>query len=267
MTKILSDKNLDNIYRWLSPPDPSKNLDSGRSLRHKDSGQWFLRSPHFSEWKTTTKGFLWLHGKPGCGKSVLSSTIIDHLQKNLPHGKKILYFYFDFSDTAKQSLAGALYSLVWQLYSEQLSARGSLDSLFASCDNGKRKPSITLLRSTFGEMIKQTGEVWIVVDALDECEWYTKSEEDALLPWIESIHRTEANVHLLVTGRPEQHIQSSIARWARSCDLISIQSHLVEADICDYVQTKVEHGELQRWKGRPEQRMIEATLMEKADGM
>jgi hypothetical protein len=40
---------------------------------------------------------------PGCGKTILSSTIVEDLEKTLPL-PTLLYFYFDFSDVYKQTL-------------------------------------------------------------------------------------------------------------------------------------------------------------------
>jgi hypothetical protein len=262
-------QRLKDIREWLSPPDPSTNLNAALDLRHPGSGQWFLQGSEFATWRKVPNSFLWLNGKPGCGKSILSSTIIENLKGALPDAESLLYFYFDFREAEKQSLGGALRSLVYQLYRQSPNVQKYLHSLFSSCNDGKQQPSITLLGVAFEQMIEKAGDVWIVLDALDECQPQQRSPSDALLTWIHTLRNLQAKVHLLATSRPEQRIQSIIAKWARESDIITIRSSLVEADICQYIQTRVrEQDGLSRWRGRLDvQNEIESALMEKSDGM
>jgi hypothetical protein len=54
-----------NIFRWLSPPDPLKNHQIACKSRHRGSAEWFIRGDTFSEWKTSEEpsSLLWVHGK------------------------------------------------------------------------------------------------------------------------------------------------------------------------------------------------------------
>jgi DNA replication protein DnaC len=60
---------------------------------------------------------LWIYGIPGCGKTILSSAIIENLRASLG-SQFVLYFYFDFNNTAKQSLQNMIRSLISQLYTK-----------------------------------------------------------------------------------------------------------------------------------------------------
>lgn len=47
-----------------------------------DTGRWFLNTPEFSDWYQRRNfelhnGFLWLKGKPGCGKSTIMKLVYD----------------------------------------------------------------------------------------------------------------------------------------------------------------------------------------------
>ena len=59
---ILRLRLLDEIRGWLSPPDPSTNLNVACQARHKGTAQWFLRGGTFEAWKATSS-LLWIHGK------------------------------------------------------------------------------------------------------------------------------------------------------------------------------------------------------------
>ncbi|KAI0860282.1 hypothetical protein F4860DRAFT_525416 [Xylaria cubensis] len=266
---LRADTHFDHIYKWLLPPDPSTNLDNALKLRHQGSGEWFLHHPAYSGWKCEGSSFLWLNGIPGCGKTILSAAIIKDLTTGeLSQG--LLYFHFDFSDTRKQSFDMMLRSLLWQLYYKNMDVRSHLDSLYLSCRQRSQQPSLESLQATFLDMIKKVQDVWIILDALDECPMRTEYTTGGLLSWIQNLHSLQVNTHVIITSRPEQDIEASIKGWARIQDIIPIRSDLVQEDISAYVRARVrDHGMLSaRWRGRSDiQDMIENTLKERAKGM
>lgn len=319
------------LQQWLSAPDPSMNYNKALNQRHQGSGGWFLRSPEYSAWKTGRDSFLWLSGIPGCGKTILSSTIIHELmedpsgsedlvvclesnvegrgrkrvnddeadaqnptkkQKN-DHGvatsmserqetqqhrsrskDTCLYFYFDFTDNRKQSLENTLRSLISQLCSKEKNLESDLDSLYSLCNNGVGQPSIESLRKTFLSMVEKAGEVWVVIDALDECQTQNSSPNEGLLEWMDSLRSSQGvNIHFLVTSRPEVDIRETIGKWACKTDAhivsISMENNRTAEDIRDYVRARVTQSEgLSRWRSRPDiQNDIQTTLTNKAQGM
>ena len=61
---LAGDKLQQDIYRWLSPPDPWKNYNIARESRHIGTGAWFLQGRTLSEWKESgPSSLLWIHGK------------------------------------------------------------------------------------------------------------------------------------------------------------------------------------------------------------
>ncbi|KAK8229419.1 ankyrin repeat-containing domain protein [Phyllosticta capitalensis] len=259
----------DQNLSWLSAPDPWTNYDKALRQRHPGSGQWLLENPAYSAWKARPNSFLWLHGIPGCGKTVLSSTVIEDLDR-ADASVKPVYFYFDFADINKQSLENAIRSLIRQLYLQRKDVQDRVNTLYAEHGHGTSSPKLEALNATFQSMIHQIGEVWIVLDALDECLSRNDYPTGGLLHWIGSLLGShQSNVHLLVTSRPEQDIESFIREKARPQDIIHLQSDLVAGDIRAFVHGKV-RGQtgLGRWSSRPDiQDKIEDALLEKADGM
>jgi hypothetical protein len=60
---VLSGNQLrENIYKWLSAPDPSTNHNIACGTRHKKTATWFFQGSIFQEWKSTGS-LLWIHGK------------------------------------------------------------------------------------------------------------------------------------------------------------------------------------------------------------
>ena len=58
-----------DLANWLSPPDPSINLNTAGQARHEGTAVWFTQSSVFKNWKASSS-FLWIHGKR---KSSISS--------------------------------------------------------------------------------------------------------------------------------------------------------------------------------------------------
>ncbi|KAF2183429.1 hypothetical protein K469DRAFT_583451, partial [Zopfia rhizophila CBS 207.26] len=257
------------ISQWLRPPDSSTNYNKALQQRHKGSGFWFLEREDFLEWMTQQDSFLWLYGIPGCGKTILSSTIIEHLDSTI-RSQPFLYFYFDFNDTGKQTLENMVRSLIAQLYYKREDTRHLLDSLLSSCQDGRQQPNCDLLCELFLHMLEKVKEVWIVLDALDECRTRKGPSTEGILLWIRDLlNSNQRNVHLLVTSRPEQDIQAEFNEWTGSKSMVAIQSELISSDIHTYVHTRVREGSrLKRWRSRQDvQDEIERTLIKKANGM
>ncbi|KAL0939594.1 uncharacterized protein CTRU02_206204 [Colletotrichum truncatum] len=227
-------QHLDDLHRWLSPPDPSTNAARARDLRHSGTGTWLLESDLFSEWKNETRQHLWLYGLAGCGKTVLSTTIIDHLSQN--DNGPILTFFFDFTDTGKQTLANLLRSLAFQLYSTGDEAARRLDALFVSFESGRKQPDNKAFSTCLESMMRIPQRLTIVLDALDECT--TRSE---LLLWMRGLTANSAfgNTKLVVTGRPEADFQREIPRLFGENNCMLLDKKAVDADIRSYVSNEL----------------------------
>lgn len=264
--KQSAEKHREVIDQWLSAADPSTNYYGALKQRHPSTGQWLLEDPRYTRW-TKPPSFLWLHGIPGCGKTVLSTTVIENLKADAGR-HRVLYFYFSFTDVQKQSAEHAIRALASQLYHAGLpDVRKPLDECFKAHKSGREQPNFEMLRGAFQEMVEQAGELWIVLDALDECNSKDQKRRD-LLEWIQGLARNR-NVHLLVTSRPEGDIRTAIEEWAPTDNIIPLQSDLVQEDISSYIQWEVSNDKrLERWHKRQDvQQEIRDALMEKADGM
>ncbi|KAK4950135.1 hypothetical protein LTR10_011112 [Elasticomyces elasticus] len=88
---------------WLAAPDPAINHMAARKLHQPGTCQWFLTSQQYTAWTQAQSLHLWLHGKAGCCKTVLSSTIIEDLSSQLLQqpGCALAYFYFSFVEPQK----------------------------------------------------------------------------------------------------------------------------------------------------------------------
>jgi SpoVK/Ycf46/Vps4 family AAA+-type ATPase len=254
-----------DIRDWLSAAEPSINFVNALEKRHKGTGLWLTEGQTFSNWEKRSKSFLWLHGIPGCGKTVLSSTIVEHLSDVTKPDQVLLYFYFDFNDAKKQTLDDMLRSLINQLYQKQPDARRPLNQLWGSTGGGSQRSSKESLQDVLLVMLSKVTEVSIVLDALDE-----SSTRNDVLAWLRDVLEAKSFAcRILVTARKEEDIESALRRWMRPEDVINIQKDDANEDIRSYVIHTVRNSmELERWHKVPAvQDEIETELVTRADGM
>ena len=256
-----------DILEWLRAPDPSTNYQNACRSRHATTGLWFIEGEEYSQWKIDANSLLWLYGKAGCGKTVLSSTMITEVlhQCNDSSESFLAYFFFDFNDSEKQQCSQMIRSFIKQLYSQSNEALSEVESLFACCQDGRNLADLESLMITLQAAIQKSENTYIILDALDEC-----SDIVDLLAAIKKI--VEGNLpslHLQLASRWLTTVEGIVQNLTTSDRIIQIQSKTVDPDISSYISHTLEiHPKLKRWGKRPDvQDEIRAALTEKADGM
>ena len=82
------------IIQWLQYTDPSTNHNAACERREPLTGNWLLQSDDFAKWKREPKQLLWLHGIPGCGKTILSSTVVQHIKATCKKDSQCQYIFY-----------------------------------------------------------------------------------------------------------------------------------------------------------------------------
>jgi hypothetical protein len=261
------EERLGKIFRWLSAPDPSTNYHKAHKQRQAETGHWLLDGPKFTEWKEHAGSLLWLYGIPGCGKTVLSSTIIEHLLQHCKSDTSTVtaYFYFDFNNALKRDPELMLRSLLGQLVQRSVVIPEGVDALFSACENGYRQPSPYALLEVTHQVMHQFMHVYVVLDALDEC-----TQRQELMDMLETVAGWQLNnLHLLMTSRKERDIESSLESYVQEKDTICLQEDVVDSDIRRYVRQRLSDDKtLTKWsKDATVRQEIEVALMHGARGM
>ena len=192
-----------------------------------------------------------------------SSTIIEdvrrHCQSHLSFA--IAYFYFDFNDTEKQRSDNLIRSLVTQLSAHSLSCPDTLKTLYSQNLSGQQQPNTEGLMVTLKHIIGGFKQVYVVLDALDECR-----DREQFLALVEEIVNWKiGKLHILTTSRAEQDIADCIGPLVTA--QINLCSTLVDADIQTHLHERLRNdSKLKRWPVKVHEQ-IEAVLMEGAHGM
>ncbi|KAI9454231.1 hypothetical protein BJY52DRAFT_765741 [Lactarius psammicola] len=160
-----------DVRKWFDPPDPSTNHNTACDVYHNAPPSWFFEAGVFKDWMSNGS-LLWVHGKPGSGKSILCSAIIQHIMTLRDAGRAILaYFYFDFRDEDKQNLRNAVTCLLVQLSAYSKPCCDIIYRLYSAHGKGAQQPSNRILIDTLKEMLTAAAQhpIFIIMDALDEC--------------------------------------------------------------------------------------------------
>ncbi|KAH9031136.1 hypothetical protein EDB85DRAFT_1383949 [Lactarius pseudohatsudake] len=261
------------LKEWVFPPDPSTNHDVAYELHHGGTAQWFLQGGMFGEWKSTGS-LLWIHGKPGSGKTIICSAIVQEIATLSKAGlASMAYFYFDFRDLDKQHIRNLLPSLLIQLSAQSDPCRDILSRLYSEHDNGEGKPRVGKMTQCLRDMltIPDQRPTYIILDALDECpnSYGIPSPREQVLALVKDLVDLRLpHLHICVTSRPEFDIQATLGPLARR--RVSLQDETGQKkDIVDYIISVVYSDSetmMKRWR-EEDKKMVVDGLSEKADGI
>ncbi|KAH9073559.1 hypothetical protein EDB83DRAFT_2191480, partial [Lactarius deliciosus] len=271
--QVIDDRQRQELRRWVSPPDPSTNHNIACDTSHKQTAEWFFEGSKLKEWKSTGS-LLWIHGKPGAGKSILCSSIIrDAFSLRKAGMASVAYFYFDFRDADKQTRRSLLLSLVNQLSAQSDLCCEILFHLYVAHDNGTHKPSDDVLVRCLKDMLTLLVQspTYLIVDALDECP-NTSGIPSARARVIELVKELLGlrlpNLHICITSRPEIDIKAAFGPLASHS--VSLHEEVGQKkDIADYIKSVVYSDSetiMSRWR-EDEKSLVIEMLSERADGM
>ncbi|KAJ5614647.1 hypothetical protein N7528_008301 [Penicillium herquei] len=243
------------ILEWLSQSDFSNAQRNAQDHRSPGTGDWFLKLADYKEWKACPGNFFWLQGVAGCGKSVIwygriakivvlpllmrvhSSTIIEDIDRACRDNpkKRLAYWYFQFNVLESQRVENILRGIIRQLHSSPLDE--AIRSIWTDYGTKGGHPSNTrLLETLHGVINAYQGDVFLILDALDECpESPDRRERSVLLSLLTELQREHSNkLHILVTGRPEPDMTEKLG----DCTVLDLEE-CQGSDISTFVKLKV----------------------------
>ncbi|KAF7980716.1 hypothetical protein HWV62_37187 [Athelia sp. TMB] len=247
-----------HIKKWMKAPDTSLNYKVALDTHQGGTGSWFTSCPEFVTWKQ--KGsVLWLHGKPGSGKTILCSLAIKDVKAVCGGAVSYAYFFFDGRDGSELSRHESLIrSLIMQFSAQCDGIPLALNELYTNeCRNGLDQPSIASLERTLWSIIDSSDVSYIIVDALDEC-----GEQHRLLQWIRSVTAPSGQLRLMVISRPEPDLKRGLMS-IKGLTIISVADERAADDIRQYIDTRLSTSD---WSDETKD-LIRKGLVRGADGM
>ncbi|KAG8818105.1 hypothetical protein FRC17_010972 [Serendipita sp. 399] len=254
------------ILQWLKGTDPRTDHNAARKMHEPGTGEWLLDSEQFKTWMGEDRKILWLNGIPGAGKTVLSSTVIEHLVGQCTDGtdNRIVYYYFDFRSHEKQTASGCLKSILRQLCQYD-AVPAAIQKLYVDCK--RAEPSLSQLRTTLVDVLSDGCKYFIVIDALDECkEEGRELERKDFFEFLKGVvSSATARYSIFIASRPEVDIKRSLSELD-AVDF-NIQQKPVDADIRSHVRACLEkEARFKKWPSAVKTQ-IEDKLAAGANGM
>ena len=180
-------------------------------------------------------------------------------------------FYFDFRDANKQNARNLLSSVLIQLCRQSDAFSQVLSSVYSTHGNGSRQPSIDTLLECLESVLKlpAQGEIYLVIDAIDECpnsSGCRTPREQVLIILKHLIDLKLRHVHFCITSRPEIDIRAALEPLTIYNPPLHEQDGQNQ-DIVNYIKNFVHSDpKMRRWREEDKQLVIE-TLTRKAGGM
>ncbi|KAL6890861.1 hypothetical protein GGI43DRAFT_387319 [Trichoderma evansii] len=191
---------LQRFKQWLAPTTYTSRYEDVQSLRTPSTSQWIFDDLAYQKWLSIkdSSALLWIHGKPGAGKTILAATIVEHLKDA---DENPFYFFFDCLQSASKKSSDAYSAILSQILHKNPSNSQLLDLI-----------NFTILFATDGQPTGTTKEVadlfelclqltefegmTLVLDGLDECQDASKE----LMPLIKRMS-SQTNIRLILLGR------------------------------------------------------------------
>ncbi|KAL8370099.1 hypothetical protein RB595_000459 [Gaeumannomyces hyphopodioides] len=164
-----------DVFRWLGSADIEAVHERHMTARawSPQSYTWLLQDPVFKEWfdlDFCTTPLLWLNGKPGAGKSVLASFVVDKA-KELP-GIAVAFFYCNEGDPARREFIAIARSMLAQLVAQDETLILHCESMM-STQNGKVPQDVlsdVKLAKDLLETALKSRKTYVILDGIDECD-------------------------------------------------------------------------------------------------
>lgn len=244
---------------WLSPTDTYQDFvrESSRPLR--PGGAWFLSHEEFRTWMRFPQRVLWTYGFPGSGKTVLSTSIISHIQKHMRDNDSIGYFYCDRNEERKASPLTMISSLLSQAVNQRDEIPPAVLAAFETAKKlGRSKISnadspVLLLK----DALSTCQRVYIVVDGVDE-----SSEASKMIDTLLDLSQSGGDISTMVFSRDIPSIRSKLSKYPG----IELTASNTKVEIDSYILEAVEDSQI-RLLGSKLADEIVKRLCEASDGM
>lgn len=174
-TQLLPDR-LKGLLKSLSFKDIDSRLDSIKEA-HSETCKWLLQDSRYLEWLDREKlsqhrGFLWIKGKPGAGKSTMMKFLVNNINSSIESEATVVTFFFNAGgNELEKSTPGMYRSLLLQLLMKFPQLQEIMPETPEDSEQDEDRWKLPLLRKLLSSAISKIsqGPVVFFIDALDGC--------------------------------------------------------------------------------------------------
>ena len=252
---------------WLDQGDWSEAFRRALKKRTLGTGLWLLRDPLFQSWTQSSNDscqdsrLLWIYGLPGAGKTVLSSTLIEHLQSGKVPAKtedcKVAYFYGSSIQQTHRTAFNICASALSQLLVQIKEVPGPLlEGHQIAKHHGRSKIcEADEVFNIFKQIVAALPAVFLVIDSLDEC-----TDLMSIVSWLEDAVQSALSLHVVCLSRDTMSIRKSLQHHPT----IRMDAASMKGDIDAYLALAINTLPSIEYSFRS---LILNTLSDRAEGM
>lgn len=274
------DHKRDDVLKWLDAPPTHQDYLNAREAREMGTCEWIIQCQEVQQWLgvdtfNQTAKMLWVHGKPGAGKTVLSARLIEHLQDTL--SVSVAYFFCYYGNQMKCQYLAVIRSWVSQLM------KSTRTAFEAAMDVFRDKETNTAEEYEVWKMFRLINRritgCHFLVDGLDECEKEEKnvhhhSDLDAKKRFLknldDAISGTDARVVIMSRFDPEFKEHFELESFpATGAAILRLMHEITKNDTAEDLFTFIERKTRSKLSGR-DSKLISQVIedsVQKADGM
>ena len=185
----------------------------------------------------------------------------------------MIYWYFTFRDSATQTTDQFLRSVITNLCSKRSDTPRELQEAYTAANDGQLSPSTASLMAMLNAAMEGFEDIYIFLDALDECPMFSQGQERERNELLEAINEIcswqKVCLHLFATSRKEIDIEEFFEELSAAQDnfqALSVQGSHVEEDINKYIQHELSSRKFKSWTLELKQE-VGQKLRYRADGM
>lgn len=222
-----------------------------------------MASKKFQTWVDQPKQILFCPGIPGAGKTIATSIVIHHLQKNFRDDVSVgvAYVYCNFRQHQQQHPEDLLLSLLKQIIRGMTSVPTCVERLYGDQTRKGTRPTFKEITDVFVSVVAGFSRTFIIIDALDECNICDGARSKFMSTIFELHAQTSANI--FATSRFIPDIEKEFKK--RGADWMEIRAN--DEDVRRYLD-----GHKSQFRSfvleDPElEEKVKATIVKAADGM
>lgn len=157
---------------WLTPISYGEQHSDFVKIRQEGTGRWLLDADVYDAWLNAPQQTLFCSGMPGAGKTILSSLVIDDLETRCrgDSNSVVAYIYLNYKQHHEQKVEDLTASLLKQLGQASSSMPNGIMQLHEQHAKKGTRPRPAQLCNALASVARSFSKVFIVVDALDECQ-------------------------------------------------------------------------------------------------
>ncbi|KAL6713255.1 hypothetical protein ACLMJK_008720 [Lecanora helva] len=210
-----TDVKREEVLRWVDAVSTHDNYHTAKNARHRDTCDWIVQLDEFQDWlkivdKPDLAKVLWLHGKPGSGKTILSARIVEYLFQERPTSFAFYFCFYGAGD--KRSCNGIVRGWIAQILKDDDDAFKIAADIYRERDG--RTANVNEMWHLFRLLNAYRGTRYFLVDGFDECEKQEQNQPqhsltDAKTTFLVQMNETISSTgcRVIIVSRPDAEIR------------------------------------------------------------